>query len=171
MFAEGADKNWFPEAFDGIFRLAVVATPLQKRLSSVRLCGEGQGCDGAGDCELVPYRKKWKTQKRGRCVQRSRQRGGVHHAGAAAGLDEGHVIVPANFIFHSDAAVELDEVGADAEEHVLTVVHHFAGAGMLVGRGTATEIRAALKESDAEAGVRERAGRSESGEATAGDGY
>jgi hypothetical protein len=42
---------------------------------------------------------------------------------------------------------------------------------MLVGRGAAAEIGAALEESDAEAGVGEGAGGGESGEAAAGDGY
>ena len=96
-------------------------------------------------------------------MQRRGKRGGVHHATAAAGLNESHVIVPADFVFHSDAAVELDEVGADPEENVLAVVDHFAGAGMLVGRSASAEVGAALEERDAEAGIGEGAGGGESG--------
>ena len=79
--------------------------------------------------------------------------------------------IPADFVFHADAAVELDQVGADAEENVLAVVDDFAGAGMLVGRSASAEVGAALEESDAKAGVGESAGGGESGEAASGDGY
>ncbi len=99
------------------------------------------------------------------------QRGGVHHAGAAAGLDESHLVIPADFVFHANATVELDQVCADAEEYVLAIIDHFAGPGMFVGRGASTEIRTALEEGDAEAGVGERAGGGKAGEAATGDGY
>jgi len=95
----------------------------------------------------------------------------VHHAAAAAGLDESHVFVPADLVGDTDAVVELNEVGADAEQDVLAVVDDFAGAGMLVGGGASPEVGAAFEESDAEAGVGEGAGSCESGEAAAGDGY
>jgi hypothetical protein len=87
----------------------------------------------------------------------------VHHAGATSGLDESHVFVPADFIFDADAAVELDEVAADAEEDVLAVVHYFAGAGVLVGGSASTEVGAALEESDAETRVGQGAGGGEAG--------
>ncbi len=92
-------------------------------------------------------------------------------ARAASGLDECHVLIPANFIFHANAAVELDKVGADPEQDVLAVVDHFAGTGMLVGGCATAEIRTALEESDAETGVGKGAGGGQSGEAAAGYGY
>ncbi len=99
------------------------------------------------------------------------QRRSAHDAGAAAGLDESHLVIPADFVFHADALVELDQVGADAEENVLAVVDDFAGAGMFIGGSASAEIGAALEERHAEAGIGERAGCGEAGEAASGDGY
>ena len=82
----------------------------------------------------------------------------MHYAGAAAGLDESHFIEPTDFVFHADAAVELDEVGADAEEDMLAIIDDFTGSGMLVGRSATAEVRAALEEGDAETGVGKGAG-------------
>ena len=95
----------------------------------------------------------------------------MHDAGAAAGLDKGHVFIPPDFIFNADAAVELDKICADAKQNVLAVVDHFSGARMLVGRGTSAEERAAFEEGDAETGVGESAGGGEAGEAAASYGY
>ena len=104
-------------------------------------------------------------------MQRRGQRGRFHHGGAAAGFDEGHLVVPADLVGDTDAVVELDQVGADAKEDVLAVVDDLAGAGMFVGRSAAAEIGAALKKRYAKAGVGESAGSGESGEAAAGNGY
>jgi hypothetical protein len=95
----------------------------------------------------------------------------VHDAGAAAGLDESHLIVPADFFFDSDAAVELDQVGAEAKEDVLTIVDNFAGAGVLVGGSATAEVGSALEQGDAEARFGEGAGCGQTGEAASGDGY
>jgi hypothetical protein len=51
---------------------------------------------------------KNEKQKRWRRVQRRGQRGRLHHGGAAAGFDEGHLVVPADLVGYSDAVVELD---------------------------------------------------------------
>ena len=104
-------------------------------------------------------------------MQRRGQRRSAHHAGAAAGLDESHFVVPADFVFDADAAVELDQVGANAKQNVLAVVDDLAGAGMLVGGSASAEIGAALEESDAKAGISKGTGGGETGEAAAGDGY
>src|SRR6202034_2024905 len=104
-------------------------------------------------------------------MQRRRQRRCMHHTGAAARFDEIHFVEPTDFVFHADAAVELDEVGADAKEDVLAVIDDFTGAGMLVRRSAATEVGAAFEESDAEAGIGEGAGRGQASETAAGDGY
>jgi hypothetical protein len=55
IFAEGTDEDGFPEAVNGGFGLAVLVTPLQKRLSGVGLDGEGEGGNGARNRELVCY--------------------------------------------------------------------------------------------------------------------
>jgi hypothetical protein len=110
-------------------------------------------------------------EERRRGVEWRGERGGAHDGGAAAGLDERHGVIPADFVSDADAAVELDEVGANAEENVLAVVDDFAGAGVFVGGSASAEVGAALEESDAEAGVGEGAGGGEAGEAAAGYGY
>ncbi len=55
------------------------------------------------------------------------------------------MVVPANFVFNAETLVKLDQIGAAAEQHMLAVVHDFAGAGMLIGRGAATQIRTPLE--------------------------
>ncbi len=104
-------------------------------------------------------------------MQRRRQWGSSHHGGASAGLEESHLVVPANFVFHSNTAVELDQVGTDAKQNVLAVVDDFAGAGMLVGGGASAEVGTALEQGDAEAGVGEGTCGGEAGEAASGYGY
>jgi len=104
-------------------------------------------------------------------VQRRRQRRGPHHAGAPTWFDEGHFVEPADFIFHADAPVELDQICTHAKKYVLAVVDHFAGAGMLVGRSPSAEVRTALEYGHAKARLGQRAGCSQSGQASAGYGY
>ena len=50
----------------------------------------------------------------------------------SAGKDECDLVVPANLLLDAEAAIEIDQVGAAAEQHVLAVVHHFARAGQFV---------------------------------------
>jgi hypothetical protein len=70
---------------------------------------------------------------------------------------------------NANALVELDEVGADAEENVLTIVDNFAGAGMFPRRGAAAEEGALLEQGYAKTGVGEGAGSGESGQTSSGD--
>src|ERR1700722_1694294 len=165
IFAEGADQDWLPETFDGVAGLAVLKKPLLKRTPGITLPGKRESSDGARDRDLVFRIEKRKTQERRGGVQRGGQRRSMHDAGAAAGFDKSHVFVPADFIFDADAAVELHQVGADAEENVLAIVDDFAGAGMFVGRSASAEIRAALEQGDAEADGGESAGPSEASQA------
>ena len=74
-------------------------------------------------------------------------------------------MVPTNFVFHSKTPIKLDEIGATTEQHVLAVIHHLAGAGMLVGRGTSPEKRAALKQRDLETAIGEGATGGQPGQA------
>src|SRR3954452_23707934 len=59
----------------------------------------------------------------------------------------------ADEIEDTDAAVKIDEVGAAAEEDVLTVVELLAGLGIFEGTGAATEATAGFEEGDGCAGV------------------
>src|SRR5258706_11687140 len=140
-------------------------------MSRVWLPGQRQRRDGTRDYELVFNAKKRKPQKRRSRVKRRGQRRGMHDAGAAAGLDKCHLFIPADFVFHTDATVELDQVGAYAKQNVLAVVNHFASARMFVRRSAAAEIRPALEHGDAKSGIGQRASRGEASQAAAGYGY
>ena len=69
-----------------------------------------------------------------------------NHRSAPARLEKRQAIVPADLVRDSEALVELDEIGAAAEQHVLAVVDDFAGAGMLVGRSAAAQIGPPLEQ-------------------------
>jgi len=70
VFAESADQDRLPEAFDGILGLTVALTPGEKRLAGVGLRSKGEDGDGAGDGEFVFRVEKRKLEKRRRGVQR-----------------------------------------------------------------------------------------------------
>ncbi len=90
-------------------------------------------------------------------MQRRGKKRGPNDRGAPARLQKGQPVIPANFLLHADVPVKLHEVGAAAEQHVLAVVHHLAGARMLVGRCASAEIGAAFKQSHAKTAIGERA--------------
>ena len=95
----------------------------------------------------------------------------MHDAGAAAGFEKRHLVVPADVVFDADAAIELDQVGAAAEQDVLAVVDHFPGRGMLVGGGASTEEGTAFEKGDFVAGAGEGSRGGQAGQAAAGYGY
>ena len=51
--------------------------------------------------------------------------------------------------FDAETAIEVDEIGAAAQQHVLAVIDYFAGARQFVRRSAATEIGTPLEEFDA----------------------
>jgi len=86
-------------------------------------------------------------------------------------LYENQALEPADLFFHPDAAVKIHQVGATTQQHVLAVVHHFAGAGMLVGGGAAAKIGAALEEAYPKTGLRQGAPCRQPRQAAAGNRY
>ena len=107
FLAEGADEDGLPEALDGLFGLSVVIEPLLKTFASVTLNAEREGNERARDGEFVGGGEKVESEKRWRGVERRGKRRGLHHGDAAAGLDEIHLIEPADLAGDSDAVVEL----------------------------------------------------------------
>src|SRR5215831_19228053 len=103
-------------------------------------------------------------------MHRRGKEGRCHHRNTTTGFDEVHSIEPADLIGNTDSFVELHQVRADAEQHVLAVVDDFARTGMLVRRGAASEKRALLEQGNAEADVGKRTSGSQSGETTSDDG-
>src|SRR5580704_8727105 len=84
-------------------------------------------------------------------MKRRRQYRRLDHRSSSARFEESQPIVPANLPFDAQPFIELDQVGAAPQQHMLAIVHHFAGAGMLIGRSASAEIRPALKEGHAKA--------------------
>jgi len=65
------------------------------------------------------------------------------------------LIKPTDLIFNPDSPIELNEIGATTEQHVLTVVYDFARGRMLVGGGPPAKVSAAFEECDAKTAVGE----------------
>src|SRR3954463_10137567 len=97
-------------------------------------------------------------------MERRGERTGFEDGCASAGLNVCETVVPTDLAFDSEAAVEIAEIGAAAEENVLAVVDDLAGAGMFVGGGASTEIGTLLEKRDTESGIGECAPCGESGE-------
>ena len=93
-----------------------------------------------------------------------RQRSRLQRRGATSGKNERDLVVPADLLFHTEAAIEFDEIGTAAQEHVLAVVHNFAGAGQLVRRCAPTQVGTPLEQFNLISRVSQRASRSKAGE-------
>src|SRR6266851_272503 len=171
VFAERAYQDWFPEALDGSGRLALANQPILKRRSVIFRLVNDKRHQSAGKREFVASGEEFETKKRRGQVQRCWQESRLKHGLPSAGFDESHAIEPADFAFDSDGAVKREQVSARAEEHVLAVVHNFAGAGMFVRGGATAEVRASLKNGHAEAAAGEGTGGRQSGESASDDGY
>ena len=91
-------------------------------------------------------------------MQRRRERRGFHDAARAIRIHEDQPVVEGDFSCGADAPVEIVEIRAAAEGHVLAVVDVLA-AGQRVGRSTATEEGALFEQTHAEAGFSQRDGR------------
>src|SRR5215471_5592990 len=92
-------------------------------------------------------------------------------AGAAAGLDENQFVEPLNFVADAELRVEVDQIGAAAEQHMLTVIYYFTSAGMFIGGSASAHVRPALEQGDVEIRTRERTTGGQSRQAAANDRY
>ena len=91
---------------------------------------------------------------------------------APAGLDEVELAIEADAVPHAQPRVEIQQIDATAQQHVLAVVDQF---GTVAGwrerkRGrAAAQERARLEHLDAETGAAQRRRRREAGQSTADD--
>ena len=120
---------------------------------------------------LSPRERQSAREERGRTVERRRQDSRLDGRLPASGLNESKAAVPADLVGGADAAIEVDEVGAAAQQDMLAVIHDFAGAGMLVGGGAASEVRTALEQGDLVSRLGQCASGGEPGQATANHGH
>ena len=170
VFVESGDEDGFPEAVDGALCLAMAMEPVEEVFCGVGRKAGHEGGESAGDGELVFEGEGGGAEEGERGVKGRGEGARLNHAGWAAGGEEGEAVVPADGVEDAEAAVEVDEGGATADEDVLAVVDDLASAGMLVGGGAAAEVRAAFEEVHAVAGVGEGAGGGDSGESAPDDG-
>ena len=63
-------------------------------------------------------------------MQRRRQRAAAQRGDASARLHEIELAVPADFVGHAQPLVEIEQIDAAAQQHVLAVVDHL---GILIG--------------------------------------
>src|SRR6266403_2671196 len=82
-------------------------------------------------------------------MQRSGERRRRNHGSVSSRLEERQFLIPANFVLNPRATIEIEQVGAAAEQHMLAIVDNFAGARMLIRRGAPAKIGAALKQGHA----------------------
>lgn len=75
-------------------------------------------------------------------------------------------VVPADSVFDSESPIKIAEVGAAAEQDVLTVIDDFAGTGMFIRRSSTAKEWLAFEEGNRIPGVCERTCGGQSGEAT-----
>jgi hypothetical protein len=87
-------------------------------------------------------------------VKRSRQDRRIDLGSATTGLDERQAVKPLDLVFGTKPAVQVDQVGATAEQNVLAVVHYFARAWMFVGRSATSHERTTFEDRDIEPMVR-----------------
>src|SRR5579871_758734 len=85
--------------------------------------------------------------------------------------NEGDLVIPANLLLDAQPVVEIDQVGAAAEQHVLAVVDHLSCARQFVGGGTAAEERPAFEQLDEITGIGQSATGRQSCESAANDRY
>ena len=78
-------------------------------------------------------------------MERSGQGRWSDFGGAAPGLEKCQLLIPANLVFNSCAAIEIEQVGAASEQYVLAIIDNFAGAGMLIRRSATAKIGTPLK--------------------------
>ena len=148
LFVDGAEQHLPPEALQGDGALLLFAKPREHRdLVEIR-AGLVFGLDGeqaASHVDLVTEGKKAKASERFGEVQRRRQQTALHHGHSAARLNPEKLAREVNAILDTQALIEIDQVGATAQEDVLAVVDGdgaVLGVVQRIGRGAAAQERA-----------------------------
>ncbi len=169
ILIEGAHKDGGPEASQGARSLAMELKPLKhgKARGGRRTAGVAEDIEqGAGNAGLIGKAEETECEERRGEMKRGRKEGRADGGAAAIRGGESEAVVEPDFIGGADAPVEISEIGAAAEGDVLAIVD-MAAIGKDVGSGAAAQVRAAFEEADAVAGVRERDGRGQTGQAAA----
>src|SRR5215813_10743543 len=105
---------------------------------------------------FVCHRKRRGREKRGHVMKGRWKKRRMDSAGGSAWLDENQFLEPLNLAADAKLLVEVDQVGAAAEQHMLAVVHYFAGTRMFIRRRAPAHIRTALEQRDVKIGTSKR---------------
>ena len=164
LVVQRADHDGFPERLDGPLRRAVGMEPGghgdggRLRISvSPRSDGVANHAGhGADDRELVPDSHRFQPHEGWKQVKGRREARRPDDRNPAGLVDERNGLVEVDMFRDAEAIVEVDEVDAAAQEHVLAVVHPFAARRVYEGGGAAPEDRTSFVQLDREAGVGQR---------------
>ena len=111
-------------------------------------------------------------QERSGEMQRGRQRAAAQRGDASAGLDEVELAIEADTVPHAQPRVEIQQIDATAQQHVLAVVDQDGGVAGLRQRKrsrAAAQKGARFEDLDAKAGAPESRCRREAGQSAAYD--
>ncbi len=144
--------------------------PVDTRLIPIRWNGWSQRHHGAADAQLVGETQTVSPKKCQPGMQRSRQGRRRNHRCASSRLEECQSLIPANLVLYSRAPVEIDQVRAAAQQHMLAVVDHLSGSGMLIRRCAPAKIRPAFEERHAKSRFRQGAARGQASQSASGYG-
>lgn len=104
-------------------------------------------------------------------MQRGRQGRGTDLRSPSAGFEEREAIEPSNSFCDSNAPVEVEQIRAASEQHVLAVVYYFPGSRMLIRGGPTANKRPALEQADSKSRIGEGTCGGESSDASAHDSH
>ncbi len=175
ILIDSADQYLPPEALDGARSLALFAQPVEHSdaiqiIAPIAFAAQRQKT--AGDGQFVAGFQEAQAQKRTGEMQRCGQRTSAQRGDAAARLDEVKLVIEANAVPHPQPAVEIQQIDATAQQHMLAIVDE---EGIVVGRSERKRGGAAAQEwpgfeyLDAEPRASQRRRRRKTGQSTADD--
>ncbi len=95
----------------------------------------------------------------------------LHGGCAPARFDKKEFFVEADLVAYAETSIEVEQIDAAAQEHVLAVIHHLAFFADRPGCGAAAQESAGFVKIDFETGTAQRRGRGEPGQSTSDNGY
>ena len=161
FFIERAHQHHAPESFDRAFSLSAPAQPLQHGDASIFIETRGLSFCAqniqhrARNGKLVHQRKRSESGEGAGHMKRGGKHAGLHFAATALGIEKKEAVKESDFVRGTNAAVEIFEVRAAAEGHVLAIIHMLA-VRQHVGRCAAAKEGTLFEQAYAPAGFSQR---------------
>src|SRR6185312_9221356 len=73
-------------------------------------------------------------------------------------LDENQPVKPLNLFRGADSLIEIEQIGAAAQQHMLAVIDRLSRSGMFIRRSAAADVGPALKQRHMKTGISQSAG-------------